>query len=136
MRSMIVCNRCASLKALIEHGAVTRERFIQKLVSQPPVEAFDEGVPDRLARRDVVPFHFGPIRSLQDCVAGELAAIIADDHLRLASSLDDPVQLTGNPQAGKRRIGDEAQAFPSAIVDEGQHPEPASIGELIRHEVQ
>ena len=112
------------------------EGLIQELVSQPPIEAFDEGVLDRLARCDVVPFHLGPIRPLQDRVAGELATIVADDHLRLASSLDDPVQLTGNPQAGKRRIGDERQALPGAIVDHRKHPEPATIGELIRHEVQ
>ncbi|PON04192.1 hypothetical protein ATY29_28250 [Rhizobium hidalgonense] len=61
---------------------------------------------------------------------------VADDHLRLASFLDDPVQLKGNPQAGKGRIGDEAQAFPGAIADDRKHPEPATIGELIRHEVQ
>jgi len=83
-----------------------------------------------------MPIDIGPIRPLQDRVAGELAAIVADDHLRLASFLDDPVQLTGNPQAGKGRIGDECQALPGAIVDDRKHPEPATIGELIRHEVQ
>lgn len=83
-----------------------------------------------------MPFHLGPIRPLQNRVAGELAAIVADDHFWLASSLDDPVQLTGNPQAGKGRIRNESQAFSGAIVDDRKHPEPASIGELIRHEVQ
>ena len=110
--------------------------FIQEFVSQPPIKAFDDGILDRLTRCDVVPFHLGPIRPLQDRVTGELAAIVADNHLRLASSLDDPVQLTGKPQAGKGRIGDAAQAFPGAIVDDHRHPEPAIIGELIRHEVQ
>lgn len=50
--------------------------------------------------------------------------------------LDDPIQLTSNPKARERCIGDEAQAFPIAIVYDRQHPEPAAIGELIRHEVQ
>jgi len=99
---------------------------VQELVSQPSIEAFDEGILYRFARCDVVPFHLGPIRPLQDRVAGELAAIVADDHLWLASSLDDPVQLTGNPEAGKGRIGDEAQALPDAIVDDRKHPEPAT----------
>ena len=83
-------------------------------------------------------FNRTPVHEIPDSprVAGELATIVADDHLRLASSLDDPVQLTGNPQAGKRRIGDERQALPGAIVDHRKHPEPATIGELIRHEVQ
>jgi len=83
-----------------------------------------------------VPFHLGPIRPLQDGVAGELTAVVADNHLRFPSSLNDPIQLTGNSQAGKGRIGDEAQTLPGAIVDDGQHTEPATIGERIRHEVQ
>ena len=83
-----------------------------------------------------MPFHFRPIRPLQYCITGELTAVVTDNHLRLAKSLDDPVQLTGNPQAGKGRIGDEAQAFSCAIIDDRKHPEPAAIGELIRHEVQ
>ena len=56
-------------------GQRREESLIQELVSQPPIEAFDEGVLDRLARCDVVPFHLGPIRPLQDRVAGELATI-------------------------------------------------------------
>lgn len=36
-----------------------------------------------LARRDVVLFHLGPIRPLQDRLAGEIAVIVAVDHLRL-----------------------------------------------------
>lgn len=83
-----------------------------------------------------MPFHLGPIGPLQDRVAGELTAIVADDHLRLASFLDHPVQLTGNPQAGNGRIGDECQALPGAIVNDRKYPEPSTIGELIRHEVQ
>lgn len=112
-------------------GQGREEGFIQELVSQPPIEAFDESVLDRLARRDVMPIHFGPVRPLQDRVAGELTAIVADDHLRFATRLDNPVKLTGNPETGKRRIGDESEAFPRAIVDDRQNPEPASIGELI-----
>lgn len=38
-----------------------------------------------------MPFHLGPIRPLQDRVAGELAAIVAHDYLRLGSFLNDPV---------------------------------------------
>lgn len=51
------------------------QSFIQELVSQPPVEAFDKSVLDRLARRKVMPIKLGPVRSLQDRVAGELVAV-------------------------------------------------------------
>ena len=67
-------------------------------------------------------------RPIAGLVAGELTAIVADDHLWLTSSLNDTVQLKGNPQAGKGRIGDESDALPSAIVHDRKQPEPATIG--------
>ncbi|OKL45447.1 hypothetical protein A3843_03760 [Pseudovibrio exalbescens] len=94
------------------------ERFIQKLVSQPPIEVFDEGALDRFTWRDVVTLDFNPVRPLQDRVAGEFAPVFTDDHLRLATLLDDPIQLTSNPKARERCIGDKAQAFPGAIIDD------------------
>lgn len=78
-----------------------------------------------------MPIHLGMIRPLQDRVAGELAAIVADNHSGPSSFLDDPVKFTGNPQPGQRGIGDETQAFPGTVVDDRQNPEPAAIGELI-----
>lgn len=45
-----------------------------------------------------------PCRPLQDRVAGELASVVADDHLALPR-LDDPVELTGKTQTGDRAIG-------------------------------
>ena len=75
-----------------------------------------------------MPIDLGPIRPLQDRVASELAAVVTDDHHGFATFLDDPIKLTGTPQTGKRCIGDEAQAFPGAIVYDRQNPEPATIG--------
>lgn len=97
------------------------QRLVQELIPQSAIEAFDEGVLDRLTRCDVVPFYLGPIRPLQDRVAGKLAAIVADNHLRLAALLDDPVQFTSDAQTGKGCVGDKAQAFPGAIIDDRQH---------------
>lgn len=36
---------------------------------------------------------------------------------------------------GKRSIGNERQALPCAIIDNGQKPQPAPIGEPIREKV-
>lgn len=47
----------------------------QEFISQPPIEAFDEGVLYRLAWGNVMPIHLAPIRPLQDGVAGEFAAV-------------------------------------------------------------
>ena len=61
-----------------QHGAGMgqgREQgFIQQLVTQPSVEAFDEGVLRRLSRRDVVPVDLAFIGEGQDRVRGELGA--------------------------------------------------------------
>lgn len=48
-----------------------------------PIDAFDEGVLDRFARRHIVPCHLVPIRPLLDRIAGERAAVVADNHLSL-----------------------------------------------------
>lgn len=129
------CNRSASLKTQ-DSPENWREIGSQVNSSRSRPLKLSMKALERLARCDVAPFHLGPIRPLQDRVAGRLATIVADDHLRLASSLDDPVQFTGNPHTGKRRIRDESQTLPGAIVDHRKHPESATIGELIRHEVQ
>ena len=42
------------------HGG--KKRLIQALVTQPSVEAFDESILGRLARRDVMPFHLPLLR--------------------------------------------------------------------------
>lgn len=49
-----------------------KQRLVQKLVAQPTIEALDEGVLGRLARRDVVPVDLAVIREGQDRVRGEL----------------------------------------------------------------
>ncbi len=105
------------------------ERLVQKFIPQSAIEAFDEAVLDRLARRNVVPFQPGPIRPLEDRVAGERTAVVADDHLRLATAFADPVQLTGSLRAVKRCIGNEAQAFSDAFINDRQYSEPAAIDE-------
>lgn len=87
----------------------------------------------RLVGFDVVSIHLGSDCALQNRVAGEFAAF-ADHHPGLDTFFDDPIELTGDPHAGERRVVDESQVFPDAIVDDRQ-PEPAAIGELIRHKV-
>jgi hypothetical protein len=49
-----------------QHGPRLRQggkqRLIQALIAQPSVEAFDERILGRLARRNVVPFHLPLLR--------------------------------------------------------------------------
>lgn len=52
-----------------------KQRFVQKLVAQATVEALDEGVLGRLARRDVVPVDLAVVCEGQDGVRGELGSV-------------------------------------------------------------
>jgi hypothetical protein len=58
-----------------QHHAGLRQRADKQLVAQPPVEALDEGVLDRLAGGNVVPGDLLPVRPGQDRVRGQLGAV-------------------------------------------------------------
>jgi hypothetical protein len=48
------------------------------------------------------------LRPTEDRIAGELRAVVADHHFRLASIRDDPIKLPNDPLARQRRVSDEA----------------------------
>jgi hypothetical protein len=73
-------------------GQRREQRLVQQLIPQPAIEALDEGILHRFARRDVVPCDVALIGPCQDSVAGEFAAVVADNHLRLAALDHQPVQ--------------------------------------------
>lgn len=83
--SVIVLAQCGQRDA----GIVQRREqcFIQQLVAQPAVEAVDERVLGRLARRDVVPVDLAVIGEGQDRVRSELSPVIADHRLGLAAGV-------------------------------------------------
>jgi hypothetical protein len=70
-------------------------------VAQPAVEALDEAVLLRFARRDVVPADAGRIRPAQDRVRGQLGAVVADDGVRAsATPANDIVEFSRHTPAG------------------------------------
>jgi hypothetical protein len=77
---------------------------VEQLVAHPAIEAFTEAVLRPFSRR---PGQHG--------VAGELGAVVRDNHARLAP----------------RR-----QAFPGHVIDDIQDLEAATIGELIMDKIQ
>ena len=68
----------------------------------------------------------------EDGSAGQFCPVVADNGFGLSIEADDRVQLSCNAGARKRRIGDEADAFTGAIVDDAEHAEPPRIAENIR----
>jgi hypothetical protein len=113
-----------------------KQRVVKEFVPQPSIEALDEGVLDRLARRDVMPGHSVVVGPAQDRIRGEFASIVADHHPGLAVLMDQLIQLPCDPQARERGIGDQAKACAGAIVDDHQNAEAAPVDELIRDKVQ
>jgi hypothetical protein len=56
----------------------TGTALVQEFVTQPTVEAFDEGILGRRAGRDVVPVDLAVVGKGQDRVRGDLGPIVAD----------------------------------------------------------
>ena len=55
-------------------GQRREQGFVQQLIAQPPVEAFDEGVLGRFSRRDIVSVELAFVGESKDRVRGELGA--------------------------------------------------------------
>lgn len=64
------------------------QHLVQDFIAQPTIEAPDEGVLGRLARRDVMPVDLAFICEGQDRVRVELGPVVADHPDRLAAGLE------------------------------------------------
>ena len=81
------CNLATRLFDVDEQG------LRSKLVAHASVEAFDEAVLHRLAWCDEAPVDRVVLAPGEHGVAGELGAVVADDHIRLAAPFNDRRQL-------------------------------------------
>ena len=78
-------------------GERGEQRLVQAFVAQLAVEALDERILGRLARSRVMSFHTLLLRPAQDRHAGQLGALVADDHERLAAPAGDGGQFARHP---------------------------------------
>jgi hypothetical protein len=90
----------------------------------------------RLARRDEMPIQVHLPAPGQHRVAGELRAVVADDHSRRAASLNDGGELASDATSRDGGVGDRTQTLLGDIVDDVEDAEPPAIGELILDEVE
>jgi hypothetical protein len=67
----------------------------------------------------------------EDRVRGELGAVVGDDHLRLATDLDQHGQLAGHPSARDRGVGDRRQALSRHVIDDVENTEAPAESELV-----
>ena len=108
--------------------AVTPEQvLVQALVSQSPVERFNEAVLHRFARGDVVPLDAALLLPLKIGVRRQLGAVVRDHHAGIPTDAGNPVEFPRNAHARDRVVRHLCQAFPAEVVDHAQDPEPSAI---------
>ena len=118
------------------HWQAPEDVFVEALVPEAAVEAFDKGVLDRLSGGDVVPSNAAFLLPAQDGVRSQLGAVVADDHQRLSAGRNDRVELARHPPAGDRRVDNQRQALAGEVVDNDKHPEATPVGQHVGDEVE
>ena len=68
-------------------------------------------------------------------VRGELGAVVGDDHRRPAAAGDEGRELSRDPPARDRGVGDRGEALLGHVVDDVQDAEAPAAGELVVDEV-
>ena len=96
--------------------------LVQTLVPQLAVEALHEAVLLRFAGRDVVPLDAVVLGPLEHGIAGELSAVVGDDHLRLATLGHDPIEHTGDPWTRQRGIDLGGKSVAGKLVLDVEYP--------------
>ena len=85
--------------------------LVQEFIPELAVEALDEGILGRLARRDVVPCDLLLLCPPQHRHAGEFGSVVADDRRRPAASDDDDVEFADHPLPGQGGVCHEDETF-------------------------
>ena len=113
-------------------GQAVKQGLVQKLIAHASVEALDEGVLHRLARRDVMPVDAMLRRPGEDGVRCELGSVVGDDHAgRGSATLDDAAQLPRHATARDRHVRNGAEALAGDVVDDDENAEvnrPGFVG--------
>jgi len=117
-------------------GQGAEDRLVQALVAELAVEAFDEAVLLRLARRDVAPVDADAVGPFEHRPAGHLGSVVADDGVRLATPGNQDVQLAGHAMAADRGVDDQGQGLAGEVVDDAQNVEAPAPAEAVGDEVQ
>ena len=85
-------------------GHAEEQGLVEQLVAHAAVKALDVAVLHRPARCDVMPLHSDLAAPCEHGIAGELGAIVADDHAGLAPLLDQLGQLKQYPSGEGRGV--------------------------------
>ena len=116
---------------------IQRREFvhIQALVSQSPVERFDEAVLGRLSWPYEVELHPSKVAPLVEHLRRKFRSVVDSYRVGQFALLGDFVQGVDYALARQRVIGLQRDAQAVPLVDHRQHPELPPAGQLIMDEV-
>ena len=91
-----------------QHGAGIGQQqgFVQQFIAQPSFETFDKGVLRLFSWRDLASVDLAFVGEGQDCVRGELGAVIGDDHHGFSTLFEERRQFPRHQHAGHGCVGD------------------------------
>jgi hypothetical protein len=112
------------------------EKSRSQFIAHAPVEALEEADLQWLSRSDEVPVHCHILAPSEHGIAGELGAVVADDHARLAPGRNDCGQFACNAPSRYRGVGDRTQTFLDDVINDVQNAEATAIGKLVAHKIQ
>lgn len=96
--------------------------FVEALVAELAVEAFDVTVLGRLARGDEAMRYLALVGPTFQRQAGKLGSVVGEQTAGPAAPLGDPVQHAGDPGAGQRGIGLDPEALAGVVVVDREQP--------------
>src|SRR3954451_22752677 len=107
---------------------------VQAFVAETAVERLNVSVPPRLAGRDEgEPDTFAG--SVGHRGAGQLGAVVAAQHLRVAAVAGQPVKLVDQPVPGEGACDEAAEALAGVLVDDGDDLDRSAVGGGVELEV-
>ena len=104
-------------------GEIREPVQVQALISEFPIEAFDEGILGRLAGLDEMQLDATALAPKEHLLAGELGAIVANDHPRQSTALSEFIETTCDLQAGDRHVHDLGHALARVVVHDVEDPD-------------
>lgn len=114
---------------------VREEVFVQALVAELAIEAFDISVLRRFTWADKTVPDVVLVAPALEGDAGKLRAVVGQKSGRAAAELDEVIEDPSHSDAGERGIGFDPGAFPGVVVDHRQHAERSPIFHPVMNKV-
>src|SRR5687767_7174766 len=105
--------------------------LVEAVVAEGAVEAFDESVARGLGRLGVMQVDAVVLRPLMQRPAGELRAIVGDEHLGLAALAQQAFQRARYANAADGMVHDDSQTLARELIDDRQAAKTPSVAQLV-----